>query len=135
MTQHKIRMDLIKTLSHHKRRFGSLFALCNLALAAILVAGCGQSTHELTVHVTDQEGNPLPGAIVNLWENGETLLTDPQGRVTWRELDAGQASLVVVAEGYVLSTTVVPLERGANETTLALERKTYDVPYDAPASP
>jgi hypothetical protein len=99
------------------------------------VASYGQSTHELTVRVTDQEGNPLPGALVGLSENHLTLLADSEGRVTWTELNEDQASLVVAAQGYELHTAVIPLEQGSNEATLALERKSHDVPYQPPVSP
>ena len=118
-----------------KKRIGSLIALCALAIAAVLVAGYGQGTQELTVRVTDQEGNPLPGALVGLSENHQTLLADSEGRVTWTELSEEQASLVIAAQGYVLHTAVIPLERGTNEATLALERKSHDVPYQPPVSP
>ena len=128
-------MDTIKTLSHHKRRFALLGALCTLAVAIILIAGYGRTSQDLTVRITDQEGNPIPGAMVGLSENGQTLLTDEEGRVTWEELDQPQASLVVAAQGYLLHTTVIPIERGTNEATLALERKSHDVPYQPPTSP
>lgn len=118
-----------------KRRIGALILLCALAIAVVLVAGYGQSAQELTVRVMDPEGNPVPGAMVGLSENGQTLLADQEGRVAWKELSEAQASLVVAAQGYVLHTAVIPLERGANEATLVLERKSYDVPYQPPVSP
>jgi nucleotide-binding universal stress UspA family protein len=126
---------MTKTSTYLKTRFGSLCALCALALALALAAGCGRASTDLTVRVTDQEGAPVPGAMVALSENGQTLLADLQGQVTWTELDAEQASLVIYAEGYLLQSRVIPLERGANETTLALEKKPYEVPYQPPNSP
>jgi len=72
--------------------------------------------------------------MVGLSENGQTLLADLKGQVAWTELSEEQASLVVVAQGYMLQTAVVSLERGANETTFALE-KGPDVPYQPPSSP
>ena len=100
-------------LSLRQRRHAKpLPALCALALAVTLAVGCGRASYDLTVHITDLEGNPLPGAMVGLSENGQTLLADVKGQVTWKELDETQASLVVVAEGYVLQTTVISLERG-----------------------
>ena len=74
------------------------------------------------MRVTDLEGNPLPGAMVALSETGQTLLADMEGQVRWSELSEEQASLVVVAQGYVLQTAKVPLERGANETSFALQK-------------
>ena len=98
------------------------------------MTGCGRASHDLTVRITDLEGNPLPGAMVGLSENGQTLLADLEGQVRWSELSEAQASLVVVAQGYLLQTAVVSLERGANETTFALE-KARDVPYEPSDSP
>ena len=109
--------------------------LCALALVIVLAAGCGRAATDLTVRVTDQEGNPLPGAMVGLSENGQTLLTNLEGQVTWKELDAEQASLAVVAQGYFLQTQVVPLERGANVATLTMQKKPQEVPYQPPSSP
>ena len=122
---------------NRKRRFASLLALCALALGATLVAGYGRTTQaqNLTVRITDQEGNPLPGAMVGLSENGQTLLADGEGQVTWTELDETQASLIVAAQGYVLHTTVVSLEQGTNEAVLTLKKKSHDVPYQPPTSP
>jgi hypothetical protein len=119
----------MKASPESQRRIGSLIVLCALAVAALLVAGYDQTTQELTVRVTDQEGNPLPGAMVGLSENKQTLLADQEGRVMWTGLNEEQASLVVAAQGYVLYTTVISLARGVNEATLALERKSHDVPY------
>jgi hypothetical protein len=122
-------------LTKHIRHHGLRLVLSALVLVLVLAAGCGRASTELTVRVTDQEGNPLPGAMVGLSENGQTLLADLEGQVTWTDLDAEQASLAVVAQGYLLQTKVVPLERGANETTLAMEKKPQDVPYQPPSSP
>jgi hypothetical protein len=84
------------------------------------------------VRVTDQGGNPLPGAMVGLSENGQTLLADQEGQVAWTELETGQASLVIAVPGYVLHTSVLALEPGANETTIALEKKP-GVPLQVPS--
>jgi len=118
-----------------KKRIRLLAALLLLTLVLALASGCGRPSHDLTVRITDMEGNPLPGAMVGLHENGQTLLADLEGQVMWRELSDAQASLVVVAQGYVLQTAVVSLERGANETTVALKKKEQTVPYQPPTSP
>jgi hypothetical protein len=111
-----------------------LAALPVLTLVVALATGCGRPSYDLTVRVTDLEGNPLRGAMVGLHENGQTRLTDLEGQVTWTELDEAQASLAVVAQGYLLYTSVVSLERGTNETTLTLEKKPA-VPYQPPDGP
>jgi len=100
--------------------------VCTLALLAIAAAGCRPRTAELTVRVMDVEGNPLPGAMVSLTEQGQTLMADEQGQVTWMDLEDERASLVVVAPGYILRSKKVDLERGANDTVVALEKR--DVP-------
>lgn len=112
-----------------------LVSLCTLALAVTWGMACSRASHDLTVWITDLEGNPIPGAMVGLSENGQTLLANMEGRVTWQELSTEQASLVVAAQGYVLQTAEVSLERGPNETTLALEKKEQTVPYQPPTSP
>jgi hypothetical protein len=119
-------------LADEKRRSRLLAALCGLV--AILLVSCSRTPYDLTVRVTDLQGDPLPGAMVGLSENGQTLLADLEGKVTWTELSEEQASLVVVAQGYALQTAVVSLERGANETTFALA-KNPGVPYQPPSSP
>lgn len=106
-----------------------------MALATLLAAGCGRASTDLTVRVTDQEGTPIPDAMVGLWENGQTLLSDLEGQITWTELEVEQASLTVYAQGYLLQTRVIALERGTNEATLVLEKKPYDVPIQPPVSP
>jgi hypothetical protein len=121
-------------LTNEKRWHRSLAALCALVLVITLAAGCSRTPYDLTVRVTDLEGKPLQGAMVGLSENGQTLLTDLEGQIAWTELSEDEASLVVVAQGYVLQTAVVSLERGANETTFVLEKKP-DVPYQPPNSP
>ena len=115
-------MDPMFTL-HQRRQFGTLTALCALTLLVAVAAGCTGASHDLTVRITDLEGNPLPGAMVGLSENGQTLLADVEGRVRWSELSDAQASLAVVAQGYLLQTAVLSLERGANEATFALEKQ------------
>jgi hypothetical protein len=104
-----------------------------LALLATLVVGCGSPTYDLTVHVTDEQGNALLGAMVGLSQNGETLLTNQEGQVTWTDLEQEQASLVVVAAGYRLQSSVISLEEGANDITFPLAKQP-DVPYEPPDS-
>jgi hypothetical protein len=107
-------------------------ALTLLLLLALLATACRAPAYDLALRVTDQSGNPLPGAMVGLNENGQTLLADQEGRVAWTELEEDQASLVIVVPGYVLHTAVLALEPGANEATIALEPKESDVPLQVP---
>jgi len=128
-----MKADPMDTLNQ-KTHIRLLATLLVLTLAMALATGCGPPSHDLTVRVTDIEGNPLPGAMVGLHENGQTLLTDLEGQVTWTELSDAQASLAVVAEGYLLRTTVISLEHGTNETTLMLAKKPAE-PEQLPAGP
>jgi len=137
-----------------------------LAVLTLLVAGCGPSPEEaatmtaaawtptpmptvtptftptpipydLTVKITNQDGNPVPGAGVSLPESGDdkAINTDEAGHFTWNALSGESGTLNITAQGYLPLQQAITLERGPNEVVVALERDPYGVlPSDACAA-
>jgi hypothetical protein len=90
--------------------------------------------YDLTVKVTDADGNPIAGASVIFPEsgNGEPVAADDAGQVAWSNLDGPNGSLTVTAQGYFKAEQAVTLERGPNEVTVALQRDPFGMlPADA----
>jgi hypothetical protein len=79
--------------------------------------------YDLTVKVTDQAGNPIPGARVVLPESGDDtpVVADNGGQVTWTNLPGESGILDVTAQGYLRAQVSLSLERGPNEVTVTLE--------------
>ena len=83
--------------------------------------------YDLTVKVTDADGNPIAGANVAFPESGDDapVSTDDSGQVTWSSLGGPNGALTVAAPGYFGAEQSVSLERGPNEVVVALERDPY----------
>ena len=96
--------------------------LCMLAILAVLAAGCGSASRDLTVRVTDPEGSMLPLAQVTLVELDDARVADNDGEVTWIGLSEKRATLVVAAEGYFMETAQLKLKRGHNEVAISMTR-------------
>ena len=77
--------------------------------------------YNLTLKVTDVDGNAIPGAGVIFGES-EPILTDVNGMVSWTNLVAPDGLLAVAAQGYFTSDQTFSLNRGSNELVVALER-------------
>jgi hypothetical protein len=93
--------------------------------------------YDLTVKVTDQDGNPIPGAGVVLPESGDDnpVSADDGGQVAWNNLPGEEGTLSVSAHGYFPAEQALSLERGPNEFAVALERDPYGLlPADACAA-
>lgn len=89
---------------------------------------------DVTVNITDQEGNPVPSALVTLSEagDGNPVATDDEGQVTWNNLPGEEGVLSVFAQGYLPAQQTLSLERGPNEVTVAIELDPYGLlPSDA----
>jgi hypothetical protein len=89
---------------------------------------------DVTVKITDQDGNPIPGASVVLPESGDDspVAADDGGQVTWNNLPGEEGTLGVSAQGYLPAEQPLSLERGPNEVAVALERDSYGLlPSDA----
>lgn len=78
--------------------------------------------YDLTVRITDADGNPVSGASVLL--DGEEIpaLTSETGEAAWLNLSAPDGSLAVAAPGYFASGQTFSLSRGPNGVIVALER-------------
>ena len=83
--------------------------------------------YDLTVKVTDADGNPIAGANVAFPESGDDapVSTDDSGQVTWSSLGGPNGALTVAAPGYFGAEQSVSLGRGPNEVVVALERDPY----------
>ena len=126
-----------------------------LVLMAFLLGACGPSTpaatqppvlpptavpptntpvptpvpYDLTVTVTDTNGNLIAGALVVFPESGssEPVVTDDAGRAVWTNLDGPNVSLIVTAQGYFKGEQGAALERGPNEVIMNLKRDPFGI--------
>lgn len=103
-----------------------------LTILIVLVAACGLSSYDLTVRVTEKDGTVIPEASVMLVGPQEVQVTDDAGQVTWTDIEEDFAILYVVADGYTMHASKVELERGRNETVIALEREPTDPDAKSP---
>ncbi|MCC6299288.1 MAG: carboxypeptidase regulatory-like domain-containing protein [Anaerolineales bacterium] len=78
--------------------------------------------YDLTVRVTDADGNPLNGASVLLDGEENPLLTGETGEAAWTNLSAPDSSVTIAASGYFASDQSFSLSRGPNEVIVSLER-------------
>lgn len=77
--------------------------------------------YDMTVSVTDVDGIPIAGASVSVGD-GDPVLTDASGAISWINLDTPDGSVNVSAQGYFASEQTFSLNRGPNEVVVALER-------------
>ncbi len=90
--------------------------------------------YDLTLKVTDADGNAITGASVTLGDS-EPVLTDENGTVTWTNLAAPDGSLAVAAQGYFASDQTFSLNRGPNEVVIAMERDLNGLPASLACAP
>ena len=85
--------------------------------------------YDLTVSVTDAEGNPVTDARVVFPESGnvEPASVDGSGSVSWTNLDGPAGSVTVTAQGYFKAEQSLELQRGLNEVSIQLERDPFGV--------
>lgn len=77
--------------------------------------------YDMTVKVTDADGNPIAGAGITLGEV-VPVLTDANGQAAWTNLPEPDGSLKIAAQGYFASDQTFSLNRGPNEVVVTLER-------------
>jgi len=90
--------------------------------------------YDLTVKVTDAEGNPIVGALIFFPMSGsdEPVAADDSGQAVWNNLKGPAGTVTVVAQGYFQGEQSFNLNRGPNEIVLKLERDPFGLlPSDA----
>ena len=90
--------------------------------------------YDLTVKVTDADGNPIAGALVVFPQSGneEPVAVDDSGQAAWTDLDGPAGTVTVAAQGYFKGEQSFNLNRGPNEIVLKLERDPFGLlPSDA----
>ncbi len=82
---------------------------------------------DVTAKITDQDGNPIPGASVVFPESGDDtpVAADDGGQAAWNSLPGEAGTLSVSAQGYFPAEQALSLVRGPNEVAVALERDPY----------
>jgi hypothetical protein len=135
-----------------------LFIPC-LAILALLIVGCGAPAtplptptptltptpaptatptltptatpipYDLSVTVTDADGNPIAGAELNLAiagaAQGDTVKTDNSGIATWTDLPGEAVTLDARAQGYKPAQAAQTIVRGKNDMPIKLERDPF----------
>lgn len=83
--------------------------------------------YDLTVKVTDAEGNPIMGANVLFPSvgGGRPFTTNEEGQVSWTDLSTSTGSITATMQGYFPSEQPLTLERGPNEVVFALKRDPF----------
>ncbi len=88
-----------------------IMGLVSLLLALLVfAAGAQAQVSEMTGHVTNIDGNPIPGATISSEQNGFVTTTDSQGEFRLPNLPPGMYEVLVTAIGY--QTHVVQHEMG-----------------------
>lgn len=94
-------------------------------LTALVAAGCVSTAladgRELKGRVTDPEGNPIPGAIVNVAEQSRIVLTDKDGYFTLKDV-AYDDEVNAKCVGYI--TQIVPVENLNEPLSIVLDPDT-----------
>ena len=83
--------------------------------------------YDLTVSITNQEGDAIEGANVALLEAGEPAVTDATGDLSWFDLPHDLATVTATAQGYHPIESALELFRGENQATVALERDPFGI--------
>lgn len=90
--------------------------------------------YDMTVRVTDADGNPIAGASVTVGD-GDPILTDASGATSWINLDPPDGAVKVSVTGYFASEQTFSLNRGPNEVVVALERDPNGLPASLACAP
>lgn len=85
--------------------------------------------YDLTVQVTDIEGNLIVGADITISELGDDALalqsTNNVGQVSWTNLPGDSVSLKAYAQGYLVQEISISIIPGENYFVLKLERDPF----------
>jgi hypothetical protein len=77
--------------------------------------------YDLTVRITDQEGNLLEAALVSAPDQDLEESTNTSGEVMWNDLRTDTLTLDIYAQGYLPTEETVSLERGSNSVVVQVE--------------
>jgi hypothetical protein len=83
--------------------------------------------YDLTVKVTDKDGNPITWAEVKLAEADQPKVADENGQVAWMSLPQDKTTASITAQGYVPKEESASLQRGPNNLTVILERDLHSL--------
>jgi Carboxypeptidase regulatory-like domain/3-keto-disaccharide hydrolase len=80
--------------------------------------------YDLTARVMDENGAPIENADIFFAESGSenAFKTDAQGKFSWSNLPGPDATLKVLAQGYLPGEQAGTLQRGSNELTVPMKR-------------
>ncbi len=78
--------------------------------------------YDLTVKVTDEQGDSISWASISLVELNLTPATDDSGQASWTNLPQGNVTVKVTAQGYTTAEQQFSLNPGLNEQAIALAR-------------
>ena len=108
-----------------------------LALTAAVLAGCSASAlaaatgNTLKGRVVDPDGNPIPGAAVNLAEQSKVVFTDINGEFTINDANYDD-EVNATCSGYL--TTITPVEDFSTPITIVLNPDTDPYGHTAPVA-
>ncbi len=86
--------------------------------------------YDLTIHVRDAGGAPVPNASVIIPESGSKnpRLTDDSGTLVWKNLPSAEANLSISAPNYYTANQPVSMDRGQTELVVILLTDPYALP-------
>jgi len=94
-----------------------------LAATACIAPVAAFAQNAVTGNVVDENGNPLPGAQVNIVETGQRVITDRQGRFFIPSLPEGEVTLNVLYRGIGETSETVMVSGGVtNDVQITLAR-------------
>lgn len=85
--------------------------------------------YDLTAQVTDAEGKPIAGAVLQVTElgtaKGAVQTTDAAGKASWTGLPKETITLDATAQGYLPGKATQTIKRGANQVSITLKRDPF----------
>jgi hypothetical protein len=112
-------LRLVQTLMTVVRAQGGLVA-CGLALGALLLAGCGESSHKLLVSVVSSDGDPVLEAHVNVDATRLSGATGNDGVAHLAGLRPGVYTVVASAPGYFSAIRTLRVVSGSGTKKIVL---------------
>ena len=93
--------------------------------------------YDLTIQVTDADGNPIANVTLNLTEfnNNASQVTGADGEIVWQNLPGDTVTLDAMAQGYFPIHETKQIERGQNLVSLILERDPFGILTSEACSP